>query len=154
MIYGFGGGLMMMLIKKRFMHTLILLVLSAGTLLAQKADDILGKYRLPNGIDIEIYKNGNVYDGKIIALNNYDNGETKDIHNPDKSKRDEPLMNKVIIRGLEFDKDEKQWVNGLMYGPDKGIDLNLKVTEINDGEIVVVGSKYFFSKTLKWKKIN
>jgi hypothetical protein len=41
-----------------------------------------------------------------------------------------------------------------MYGPEKGIVLNLKVTEMHDDEIVVTGSKYFFRKTLRWKKIN
>ena len=40
-----------------------------------------------------------------------------------------------------------------MYGSEKGMALNLKITEIRQKEIVVVGSKYFFWKTLKWKKI-
>jgi len=132
---------------------IILFALSSGALFAQKGDDIVGKYRLPNGLDVEIYKNGNNYEGKIISLQDYKEEESKDVHNPDKSKRDEPLMNKVIIRELEFDNDEKEWNNGTMYGPDKGMYVNLKVTEIRDDEIEVVGSKYLFSKTLIWKKL-
>jgi hypothetical protein len=141
-------------IKRRIMQTMFLLMFTAGVLFAQNADDIIGKYRLPNGMDIEIYKNGDVYDGKIIALHNYEEGETKDVNNPDKSKRDEPLVGKEIIHGLKFDKDDKQWVDGTMYGPEKGIVLNLKVTEMHDDEIVVTGSKYLFWKTLRWKKLN
>jgi hypothetical protein len=141
-------------IKRRMMQTMFLLMFSAGALFAQNADDIIGKYRLPNGLDVEIFKNGDVYDGKIIALHDYEEGETKDVTNPDKSKRDEPLVGKEIIHGLKFDKDENQWINGSMYGPEKGIVLNLKVTEMHDDEIVVVGSKYLFWKTLRWKKIN
>lgn len=40
-----------------------------------------------------------------------------------------------------------------MYGPEKGMTFNLKVTEMRDNEIVVVGSKYVFWKTLVWEKI-
>ncbi len=40
-----------------------------------------------------------------------------------------------------------------MYGPEKGMIFNLKITEISQYEIEVVGSKYFMWNTLKWKKI-
>ncbi len=120
---------------------------------AQKADDIIGKYHLPNKLDIEIYKKGNKYFGKVIALNGWENGQTKDYKNPDKAKRNEPLTGKTIIKNLEFDANEKEWINGEMYGPEKGMFLNLKITEIRKNEIEVVGSKYFFWKTLIWEKI-
>ncbi len=122
-------------------------------IIAQKADDIIGKYHLPNKLDIEIYKKGNKYFGKVIALNGWENGQTKDYKNPDKAKRNEPLKGKTIIKNLEFDANEKEWINGEMYGPEKGMFLNLKITEIRKNEIEVVGSKYFFWKTLIWEKI-
>jgi len=40
-----------------------------------------------------------------------------------------------------------------MYGPEKGIVFNLKITKIRQDEIEVVGSKYFFWRTLKWARI-
>jgi len=40
-----------------------------------------------------------------------------------------------------------------MYGPEKGMVFNLKITSIEKDEIEVVGSKYIFWHTLKWKKI-
>jgi len=59
----------------------------------------------------------------------------------------------LISSTLKTDKT-KEWEDGKMYGPDKGITVNLEVTEFNDNEITIVGSKFVFWKTMKWKKIN
>jgi len=120
---------------------------------AQKADDIIGKYHLPNKLDVKIFKHDGKYYGKIIALNGFENGQTKDINNSDDNKVNDALIGKIIIRNLEFDKDDKQWVNGSMYGPEKGMFFNLKITEMRKNEIEVVGSKYLFWHTLVWTKL-
>jgi uncharacterized protein (DUF2147 family) len=130
-----------------------ILLIFANTTFAQKADDIIGKYHLPNDLDIEIFKVGNEYQGKIIALNSYEDGQTTDIKNPDETKHDTPLLGMVIIKGLVFDEDDKEWIDGEMYGPEKGMVFNLKITEIREKEIEVVGSKYLFWHTLKWLRI-
>lgn len=119
---------------------------------AQQADDIVGKYHLPNGLDVEIYKSGDTFSGKIIALNNYP--ETKDVKNSNKSKRNDLLLGKEIITKLVFDADEKEWEDGIMYGPEKGMTVNLEVTHYAKDEITIVGSKFIFWKTMKWKRIN
>ena len=128
-----------------------LLLFISTTLFAQQADDIIGKYHLPNGIDIKIYKVEDSYNGKIIALNEYP--ETKDKKNPNKSKRNDLLLGKVIITNLKFDTDEKKWNKGKMYGPDKGINVNLEITASNKDKITIVVSKFVFWKTMKWKRI-
>ena len=120
---------------------------------AQQPDEIIGKYHLPNKLDVEIFKNNGKYFGKIIALNGFKDGQTKDIKNPDDSKQNEVLIGKIIIKDLEYDKEKKQWLNGNMYGPEKGMVFNLKITEIGETEIEVVGSKYFMWRTLRWKRI-
>ncbi len=130
-----------------------ILLFTAALGFAQKADDLIGKYYLPNQLEVEIYKTGDKYFGKIIALNDYEGGQTKDIKNPDKSKQNDPLLGMEIIKNLEFDADEKQWLNGEMYGLEKGLVLNLKVTEMHEKKIIVIGSKYIFKKTLEWKKL-
>ncbi len=133
---------------------LTILVTITSNVLAQQADEIIGKYHLPNELNVEIYKDGDTFSGKIIALNNYKDGKvTTDVNNPDKSKRDDPLIGMVIIHDLEYDKDENQWTNGKMYGPEKGMIFNLKITEFGENYIEVVGSKYFFWRTMKWEKI-
>ena len=129
------------------------LVIIASNVLAQQADEIIGNYHLPNDLDIEIFKNKGRYFGKIIALNGYENGQTKDINNPEKSKQNELLIDKVIIKDLEYNKEENQWLNGKMYGPEKGMVFNLKITKMGQKEIEVVGSKYLFWRTMEWQKI-
>lgn len=132
--------------------TAIILLITTITY-AQQADDIIGKYHLPNKLDVEIFKSNDKYSGKIIALNGYEDGQTTDFKNPDSSRKDDLLLGKMIIKNLEFDKVEKQWINGEMYGPEKGMIFNLKVVEIRENEIEVVGSKYIFWHTLEWKKL-
>lgn len=136
----------------RLIITLILLFF-ATIIFAQKADDIVGKYRLPNKLDVEIFKHKDKYYGRIIALNGFEDGQTIDVKNSDKTKQKEKLVGKIIIKGLVFDEDEKQWLDGEIYGAEKGILLDLKVTAMHEKEIVVVGSKYLFWRTLVWEKI-
>lgn len=137
----------------RLRVTIFLIIFFTSISFAQQTNDIIGKYRLPNKLDVEIFEKEGKYFGKIIALNGHENGTEKDIKNPDKSKRNDPLIGKTIIENLEYDKKEKEWINGRMYGPEKGLVFNLKITEIKQNEIVVVGSKYFFKKTIEWEKL-
>jgi hypothetical protein len=120
---------------------------------SQNADDIIGKYHLPNNLDVEFFKENGTYSGKIIALNGYEDGRTKDSKNSDSSLKNRDLLGLIIIKNLKFDPEKKEWVDGEMYGPDKGIHVNLEVTELKDDKITVIGSKFLFWKTLTWKKI-
>jgi len=136
-------------------NTILILIIFITTItFAQKADDIIGKYHLPNKLDVQVYKHKNKFYGKIIALNNFEDGQTTDINNDDKDKQNTPLIGMIIIKDLEYDSENKEWLNGKMYGPEKGMFFNLKVTELRDKEIEVVGSKYFFWHTLIWTKID
>ena len=40
-----------------------------------------------------------------------------------------------------------------MYGHEKGMVFDLKITELRQDEIEVVGSKYLFWRTMEWEKI-
>ena len=138
---------------RKIEFTLFIFFLIAGNVFAQQADDIIGNYHLPNKLKIEIFKKSDdKYYGKIISVKGYENGQTKDLKNPDKSKRNDFLLGKVIIKGLEFDKKDIQWKNGRMYGPEKGMEFNLKITGIKENEIEVIGSKYIVRQTLQWPK--
>ncbi|MCF8371671.1 MAG: DUF2147 domain-containing protein [Bacteroidales bacterium] len=139
------------MLKIKLTVSLLLLIVSVS--LAQKGDEIIGKYHLPNNLDVEIFELNEKYFGKIIALHNFENGQTVDVNNPDNSRSKDPLIGKVIIKDLEFDSKEKMWVNGNMYSPERGMYFDLKITEINQDEIVAIGSKYFIWKTVKWRKI-
>ncbi|MCK4993173.1 MAG: DUF2147 domain-containing protein, partial [Bacteroidales bacterium] len=108
---------------------------------------------LPNKLDIEIFENSGKYFGKIIALNGFEDGQLKDINNPDRSQRNNSLLGKLIIKDLEYDKDEKKWINGSMYGAEKGLYFNLLIAEVRANEIAVIGSKFIMRKSLEWKKL-
>jgi len=133
--------------------TLLLIVLFASVLLAQEADIIVGKYRLPNNLDIEIFESNGRYCGIIIALNGFENGQQKDINNPDRSQRNDPLLGKLIIKDLEYDRNENKWINGSMYSAEKGMYFNLLIAEVRANEIAVIGSKFVVRKSLQWKKL-
>lgn len=139
------------MLKIKLIISFVIFITSAT--FAQQADEIIGKYHLPNDLDIEIFKDNGKCFGKIIELNGFKDGQTKDVNNPEESKQNEPLIGKVIIKNLEYNKEEKQWLNGKMYGPEKGMVFNLKITEIRQKEIEVVGSKYLFWRTMEWEKI-
>lgn len=130
-----------------------LIVVFSSLSFAQQADIIIGKYRLPNKLDVEIFENSGKYFGKIIALNGFEDGQLKDINNPDRSLRNDFLLGKMIIKDLEYDKDEKKWINGSMYGAEKGLYFNLLIAEVRANEISVVGSKFIMKKSLEWKKL-
>ena len=87
-----------------------------------KADDILGVWisNLEKG-HVEISKNGDKYNGKIIWLKvpNYPDGTPKaDKHNPDKSQRANPLLGLMPLKDLVFVKDH--WEGGTIYDPESG----------------------------------
>ncbi len=128
-------------------------ILLFSTLYSQQADQIIGEYKLPNQLKIKIYKVDNKFFGKITSLDGYNNGQIKDIKNPDEAKRNDSLLGKVIIEGLKYDNKKDEWVDGSMYGPEKGIKFNLKITEIAGNRATVVGSKFFFWHTLTWQKL-
>lgn len=138
---------------KKQILLLILSVFSTAFIFALDADAILGRYHLPNQLDIEIFKLEGKYFGKIVGLDGFDGGQQLDINNPEKALRTEPLLGKTIINNLEYDSSVNQWVDGSMYGPEKGLLFSLKITQIREYEIEVIGSKYLFWKKMTWEKL-
>jgi uncharacterized protein (DUF2147 family) len=69
---------------------------------------------------VQIYKNGDQYDGKIIFLQfPLDNGRPLlDKNNSDAGKQTRPVLGLVILTGFKFDTDE--WTDGDIYDPEKG----------------------------------
>jgi len=88
-----------------------------------KGDDIVGIW-LTSGKEpakIHIYKSGDKYYGKIIWLKNLtDNGkERTDANNPDKTKRNNPVIGLIILIAFKFDGDD-EWNGGDIYDPESG----------------------------------
>lgn len=88
-----------------------------------KSDQIVGTWLTEKkDAKIEIYKSGNAFDGKIVWLLKPDNEDGKpklDVHNPDKSKRTNPILGLVNVRNLKYD-DGCKWNDGSIYDPKVG----------------------------------
>lgn len=140
-------------ISKLFFLLLISsLTVSTGYSLKQE-DKILGIWLLPDNLEIEIFKKGNKFYGKITEIYGFNDGQEKDIHNPDQSKRNDNLIGKIIISDLQYDQKTDRWINGTIYAPQKGLTLDLTILKINGKTLEAKGSKLFFSKTIIWERL-
>lgn len=88
-----------------------------------KENDVIGNW-LTAGKEpakIQIYKTGDKFYGKIIWLkNSIENGKPKvDVNNPDKTKRNNPVIGLVILIAFKFD-GEDEWKGGDIYDPESG----------------------------------
>ena len=95
-------------------------------------DDLLGIWLTgsKNG-KVEIYKKGDVYQGKIVWLqepNDPATGKAKtDVKHPDKSMHQRPLIGLVNLWGFKY-KGEHSWENGHIYDPKNGKEYKCVIT--------------------------
>lgn len=140
--------------KSKLFFLLLISSITVSSVYAVKQEDkILGNWLLPDNLEIEIFKKDNKYYGKITEVYGFKDGQEKDIHNPDQSKRNDDLVGKIIISDLQYDTETKQWINGTIYAPQKGLTLNLTILTVNEKTLEAKGSKLFFSKKIIWKRI-
>lgn len=138
-----------------FLATVQLLTVAAFAQV--KADDILGVW-LTGGKEpakIQIYKSGEKYYGKIVWLKNpTDNGKPKvDANNPDKGKRNQPIIGLIILRGFKFDGDD-EWEDGDIYDPESGKTYScyLSLKDINTLKVRGYIGISLFGRTETWTK--
>lgn len=104
--------------------------------------------------EVEMYKEGNKFFGRLIRVKN--NTETKnlDIHNPDEKERDKLVVGKVIVKDLKKDGDE--WSGGTIYDPKSGKTYK-SMAELDDGGKILKLRGYIgfslLGRTSKWTRI-
>ena len=128
---------------KRFMFWLIcLLLVIGGRALAQEADAIVGEwYTEESKALVEIYKAGEVYNGKIVWLKEpkkEDGSEKLDTNNPDESKRGNPIIGLNLVNGFVY-QGKNKWADGAIYDPDNGKTYSCKMTLNEDNTLKVRG---------------
>lgn len=73
---------------------------------------------------IEIYKSGNTYAGKLVWMKDQNDPATGklllDKKNPDEKLRSKPLLGSNLMYGFTFSKQENEWNNGKIYDGRKG----------------------------------
>lgn len=120
-------------------------------------DAILGVWLTGTGKGkIKIYKEGDKYYGKLVWLRdpNYENGTPKvDKHNPDNSKKNNPLLGILNLRHFTF-AGKNKWEDGKIYDPENGKEYSCKIELVNENTLEVRGyvGISLFGRTDVWKR--
>ena len=139
---------------KKLILTLAMLVMPLAAALAQ---DVTGKWKLEDGTAIvEVYRQGEVYNGKIVWLQNpseADGSPAVDSENPDKSLRSRKLIGLNMLSNLK--KNGGEYTGGSIYDPGNGKTYNCSMKV--DGDVLHVrGSldkKGLLGRTMDWFRV-
>ncbi len=139
---------------KKFILTIALVAASLSSAFAQ---DVLGKWKLEDGTAIvEVYKNGDAYNGKIVWLENpteADGSPAVDNNNPDKALRSRALIGLNMLSGLK--KDGNGYSGGSIYDPGNGKTYNCSM-KVEGDVLHVRGSldkKGLLGRTMDWFRV-
>ena len=145
--------------------TLCLLLTMAIPLPAQdlnaSADNIIGSYYLKHKRDegkVRFYKTADgTYTCHVYWLK-YDRDENGnkllDIKNPDRSLRSVPCDQMVLIRGLRYNANKRQWDGAKIYDSQRGIKANVTVCFTEDGRLRLRGTVLGIGETIYWQRID
>lgn len=139
---------------KKFIFSMILML---APLAAAFAQDVVGKWKLEDGTAIvEVYKNGDVYNGKIVWLEKpteADGSPAVDNNNPDKALRSRKLIGLNMLSGLK--KNGGEYTGGSIYDPGNGKTYNCSM-KVEGDVLKVRGSldkKGFLGRTMDWFRV-
>ncbi|RJS92482.1 DUF2147 domain-containing protein [Salinisphaera sp. Q1T1-3] len=144
---------------KRFL--IASLVLGAGTLAStttvmaasNQADDITGVWRTKSGGYVQIYRDGDVYDGRIVG--SVDGKARYDKNNPDPEKRKRRLLGVVILDHLKPEEDGA-YDGGEIYDPNNGKSYSAKAKMTGPDTLDARGyiGLSLIGKTQTWHRID
>ena len=135
--------------------SLLLLAASLCSMAPMDADQICGKWlNEEQNSQIEIYKKGDQYFGKIVWVKEAKDPAGKpntDQKNPEASLRDRPILGLEIIKDLTFAKGK--WINGTLYAQQAGLTMDCSLSLNADDELEISVRKSFFSNTKVWTRL-
>ena len=82
-----------------------------------------------------------------------DGKKRKDVKNPDKNLRNVDIDKVVIVKGLKYIKEDKQWGDAKIYDPSKGIRVNVTCEFVDAKRLKLRGTIMGIGTTLYWTKI-
>lgn len=117
------------------------------------SQDITGKWLTEDEEAIvEIFKSGDVINGKIVWLKNPNDQYGKllrDVENPDQYKRSQPVVGLLML--TDFKQNKEKWTNGKIYDPSEGKTYKSTIW-IENGKLKVRGYVGVFFQTQTWTK--
>ena len=126
-------------------------------LTALLAEDVVGKWKLSDGSAIvEVYQNGDVYNGKIVWLQNpteADGSPAVDNNNPDAKLRSRQLIGLNMLSNLK--KGEGEYSGGSIYDPGNGKTYNCSM-KVEGDVLKVRGSldkRGLLGRTMDWFRV-
>jgi uncharacterized protein (DUF2147 family) len=139
---------------KKIIFSIIFMMMPFAAAFAQ---DVVGKWKLEDGTAIvEVYKQGDAFNGKIVWLEKPDGPDGKpaaDRNNPDKSLQSRQIMGLNMLSGLK--KDGNEYTGGKIYDPGNGKTYNCSMKV--EGDILKVrGSldkKGLLGRTMDWFRV-
>ena len=125
-----------------------------------KADNIVGEYltdRGGNKSKVRVTKEADgTYSAQVFWVENpldKDGKKRKDVKNPDKSLRNVDIDKVVLVRGLKFDADDKEWSGAKIYDPTKGIRVNATAKFETANKLKLRATILGIGQTIYWQKI-
>ena len=132
-------------------------ILMAAPFMAAFAQDVIGKWKLEDGTAIvEVYKSGEVYNGKIVWLEKpteADGSPAVDKNNPDKALQSRKLIGLNMLSDLK--KNGAEYGNGKIYDPGNGKTYNCSM-KVEGDVLHVRGSldkKGLLGRTMDWFRV-
>ena len=149
---------------KQFMISILCALVFAMPSFAQgindKADNIVGEYltdRGGNKSKVRVTKEADgTYSAQVFWVEKpYDakGNKRKDVKNPDKSLRTVDIDQVVSVKGLKYDKEDKEWGGAKIYDPSKGIRVNVTATFETADKLKLRGTIMGIGTTLYWTRI-
>ena len=142
---------------RKIIFSIIALLMPLGAAFAQGKPNVTGKWKLDDGSAIvEVYQQGNVYNGKIVWLaepTEADGTPAKDLNNPDKSLRSRQLIGLNMLSGLK--KSGNEYKEGKIYDPGNGKTDNCSM-KLEGDVLKVRGSldkRGLLGRTMDWFRV-
>lgn len=129
---------------RNFFLTIVFLNFSMMLFSQSTADDIIGTWYSPvKEGNVQIYKSGKNYNGKLIYLKHSLDSQGKpilDVNNPDKEKRKRPLVGILLLKDITYDDKKNSWKGKLYdYDGNKGNTYDSYLTITKNGNLNIKG---------------
>ena len=118
-----------------------------------REEDLPGTWLTEDGTgEITVYRDGNRYFGRIRGGTSE---EQYDVHNPDKARRNDPLIGLVILKDLAYDGNGT-WTGGTVYDSRNGKTYSCNVRLLRRDKLRITGFIGFswIGRSEVWQKID